>query len=65
MAQAHNLSDPTSFIFATKIVIEGVINFKKIKIKVRKTISLKDNSLLLFILDKPVWELGWCGISYL
>lgn len=55
LAEAHNLSDPTSFIFATKIAIEGAINFKKIKIDVRKTIPIKNNSLLLLILDKPVW----------
>jgi hypothetical protein len=65
LAPSLNICDKTGYIYLKDIVVEGSANGKSIKVKVKSTLLLKDNTLVLLTLEEPLWELGWCGLSYL
>lgn len=62
MAEAFTIPEPASL---KRTGIEGILRHRAIKVHVKKIIVLKDRPMLLFVLEKPVWELGWCGVSFL
>ena len=53
------------FIFFDNIVVEGIFKNQKVERKVKKTILFKDKTMVLLILEEPVWQLGWCGIIFI
>ena len=65
IAPSRFLCDKEGFIFYDNIVIEGMIKNKKVERKVAKSVLFKDRTLILFMLEEPVWQLGWCGITFL
>lgn len=38
---------------------------KNIKRKINRIILVKEGNIVLLFLEAPIWEVGWCGVTYL
>ena len=65
IAPSSFIRDSSGFVFQNNIKIISCVNEKWIEISVNKIIPLKNKKIAYLILDTPMWEIGWCGLTYL